>query len=114
MPIQCARLRNMQAIASRLMSEGFQGQDAIATYLGPAFTARRLETLLAGGHMTAMCAWALEHRLEKAKGWLDSDRVAEIVVMALPAVCEAVTGATSTDVDVATGDVPCPTCGGHT
>lgn len=88
MPIQRARLQNLRAIASRLMSEGLSGEDAIVNYLGPAFTARRLKTLLGGGHMTAMSAWALEHRLGQAKGWMDGDRVAEIATMALPAVCE--------------------------
>jgi hypothetical protein len=114
MSIQSARLRNMQAIAARLVSEGFHGKDAMARYLGPAFTARRLETLLAGGPMTAMCAWALEHRLQKSRGWLDADRVAEIVVMPLPALCEPATGVALRDVASSTGGDTCPACGGRT
>lgn len=84
MPLQRVRSRNMRAIASRLEREGITGQDAVAKYLGPAFTPRRLASMLCGNYMEAMTVWALEHRLMKPKGWMDTDRLDEIASMPLP------------------------------
>jgi hypothetical protein len=40
--------------------------------------------MLCGNYMEAMTVWALEHRLMKPKGWMDTDRLDEIASMPLP------------------------------
>src|SRR3954468_11024107 len=84
MSLQRVRSRNMRALVSRLECEGVNGQDAVARYLGPAFTPKRLMAMLSGRYIDAMTIWALEHRLASPKGWLEADRVDEIAAMPLP------------------------------
>jgi hypothetical protein len=59
------------------------GHEAVAAYLGAAFTVAKLASMVNGSYIDSMTAWALEHRLERPKRWMDANRVDEIALMPL-------------------------------
>jgi hypothetical protein len=72
MPIQQARQANLCALVATLRASGVSTPSGQVKVLGPALTEARLHRMLAGAAIPSLTARAIEHRLHKPKGWMDT------------------------------------------
>ncbi|MET0936889.1 MAG: hypothetical protein ABWX83_12915 [Luteibacter sp.] len=72
MSVQSARLENLRALVRQLEEAGCVTRAEQARYLGCATTARRLQTMLDGGHIHSLFAGHVDFVLAKPRGWFST------------------------------------------
>lgn len=70
MPTQAARVANLRAIIDLLEHDGLVSRQAQAQFFGDVVTARRLQSMLNGGHIDTLFAAHVEHVLFRPRGWM--------------------------------------------
>jgi hypothetical protein len=71
MPIQRARHANLDRVLGWLEENQVMGWDAQTQHLGSPVTARRLETMAAGGDIPVLVARHIEVVLDLPRDWMD-------------------------------------------
>jgi len=70
MDLQAIRRSNLRTVLANLERDGYVTREAQALFLGSSVAASRLDSMLAGGYITAMFVNHVEHTLFKPRGWM--------------------------------------------